>query len=196
MENKIQALTEKLLNEGVDRGNAEAAKIIAEAEQKAQQIIADAEQKALEIAQQAKKDAQSMEQNTKSEIKMYAAQALSALKSEVTNVVGDKIVSEATAELTADKNFLCEFMFRLAEKWGAQEDIIITTSDAASLKAVFAKKAANLLAKGVSIVEVNGKKADFTIQPADGSYKVKFGEAEFEEYFKNFLRPQLVDMIF
>ena len=45
-------------------------------------------------------------------------------------------------------------------------------------------------------VKVNGKKALFTVQPADGAYKVNFGEAEFEEYFKNFLRPQLVEMIF
>ena len=89
-----------------------------------------------------------------------------------------------------------EFVLKLAEKWGAGEDIVISTADAASLKALFAKKAKALLDKGVKIEEVNGQKALFTIQPADGSYKVNFGEAEFEDYFKNFLRPQLVEMIF
>ena len=89
-----------------------------------------------------------------------------------------------------------EFILKLAEKWGAQEDIVITTADAASLKALFAQKAKNLLDAGVKIEQVNGQKTLFTIQPADGSYKVNFGEAEFENYFKNFLRPQLVDMIF
>ena len=69
-------------------------------------------------------------------------------------------------------------------------------ADAASLKALFAQKAKNLLDAGVKIEQVNGQKTLFTIQPADGSYKVNFGEAEFENYFKNFLRPQLVDMIF
>lgn len=196
MENKIQELTEKLLRDGVEKGNAEAEKIIEAANEKAAQIVADAKAKAEEIEQAAQKNAKSMEENTKSEIKMYAAQALSALKSEVANVVGDNVVKEATAEVTSDKAFMNEFILKLAEKWGAGEDIVISTSDAESLKALFAKKAKALLDKGVKIEQVNGQKALFTVQPADGSYKVNFGEAEFEEYFKNFLRPQLVEMIF
>ena len=38
--------------------------------------------------------------------------------------------------------------------------------------------------------------AVFTIAPADGSYKGNFGTEEFEEFFKSFLRPQLVEMLF
>ena len=89
-----------------------------------------------------------------------------------------------------------EFVLKLAEKWGAQEDIQISAADAASLKALFAKKAKALLDKGVRIEQVNGQKTAFSIQPVDGSYKVNFGDAEFEDYFKSFLRPQLVDMLF
>ncbi|MBQ0048605.1 MAG: hypothetical protein KBT33_14055 [Prevotellaceae bacterium] len=196
MENRIQELTEKLLKDGVEKGNAEAEKIIAAANEKAAQIIADAKAKAEEIEQAAKKQALSTEENTKSEIKMYAAQALNALKSEIANVVGDKVVKDATAEVAGNKEFMNEFILKLAEKWGANEDLVISTADAESLKALFAKKAKALLDKGVKIEQVNGQKSLFTVQPADGSYKVNFGEAEFEEYFKNFLRPQLVEMIF
>lgn len=196
MENKIQELAEKLLKDGVEKGNAEAEKIIAEANEKAAAIIAEAKAKAAEVEAQAKKDIQGQEENMKSEIKMYAAQALSALKSEVANVVGNKIVKEAASCITSDKAFMNQFILKLAEKWGAGEDIVISTEDAASLKALFAEKAKALLDKGVKIEQVNGKKSLFTIEPADGSYKVNFGEAEFEEYFKNFLRPQLVEMIF
>lgn len=196
MENKIQELTEKLLKDGVEKGNAEAEKIIAAANEKAAQIIADAKAQADEIEAVAKKNTQGMEENMKSEIKMYAAQALNALKSEITDVVGDKVVKAAAADIAGNKDFMNEFMLKLAEKWGANEDIVIGTEDAQSLKALFAKKAKALLDKGVTIEQVNGKKTQFTVAPADGSYKVNFGAAEFEEYFKNFLRPQLVDMIF
>lgn len=196
MENKIQELTEKLLNDGVEKGNAKATQIIADAEAKAAQIIADAQAKAAEIEADAQKNAKALDANTKAEIKMYAAQALNALKSEVTNVVGDKIVKEATAQVAGDKAFMNEFMLKLAQSWGAQEDIKISTADADSLKALFAQKAKDLLDKSVQIEQVNGQKTLFTVQPADGSYKVNFGEAEFENYFKNFLRPQLVEMIF
>lgn len=196
MNNKIQELTEKLLNEGVEKGNAEAEKVVASANDKAAQIVADAKAKAEEIIAAAKKDAKGVEENTKNEIKMYAAQAVNALKSEIANVVCQKIVSETTAEVVGNKDFMNEFMLKMAEKWGAGENIVISTADAASLKALFLKKAKSLLDKGVKIEQVNGQKALFTVQPADGSYKVNFGEAEFEEYFKNFLRPQLVEMLF
>lgn len=196
MENKIQELTQKLLAEGVERGNAEAEKIVAAAQEKAAKIVADAQAQAADIVAKGKKDAESLGENTKSELKMFNAQALNALKTELANVVCDKVVKDAVKTQMDDKAFMNEFMLKMAEKWGAQEDIVISAQDAAGLKALFAKKAKTLLDKGVKIEQVNGQKTAFTVAPADGSYKVNFGEAEFEEYFKNFLRPQLVEMLF
>ena len=127
---------------------------------------------------------------------MYASQALSALKTEVANVLTDASVKQVVNGMVADKDFMNQFVLKMAEKWGAQEDIVISTEDAESLKALFAAKAKSLLDKGVKIEGVHGQKALFSIQPADGSYKLNFGEEEFENYFKSFLRPQLVDMLF
>lgn len=196
MENKIQELTNKLLSEGVEKGKLEADKIIASAKDESAAIIADAQKKADEIITAAKKESESLNENTKSELKMYSAQALSALKTEVANVLTDNAVNEVVKQSVADKDFMNKFLLKLAEKWGAQEDIVISTEDAEGLKAVFAKQAKALLDKSVKIEGVHGQKALFTIEPADGSYKVNFGEEEFEDYFKSFLRPQLVEMLF
>lgn len=196
MENKIQELTDKLLNEGVEKGKIEAEKIIASAKDESATIIADAKKKADEIIAAAKKESETLNENTKSELKMYSAQALSALKTEVANVLTDNTVSEIVKKSVADKDFMNQFLLKLAEKWGAQEEIVISTEDAAGLKAVFAKQAKSLLDKSVKIEGVHGQKALFTIEPADGSYMVNFGEEEFEDYFKSFLRPQLVEMLF
>ena len=40
------------------------------------------------------------------------------------------------------------------------------------------------------------KAGNFTIQPAKGGYKLAFGDAEFIAYFKEMLRPQLVEELF
>ena len=196
MESKIQELTNKLLNEGVEKGKIEAEKIVAAAKEESAKIVANAKNEAADIEAAAKKNADSIKENTVSELKMYSAQALSALKTEVTNVLTDATVNEVVKKVVADKDFMNQFILKLAEKWGAQEDIVISTEDADGLKAVFAKQAKALLDKSVKIEGVHGQKAMFTIQPADGSYKVNFGEAEFEDYFKSFLRPQLVEMLF
>lgn len=196
MESKIQELTNKLLAEGVDKGKAEAEKIVAAAKEESANIVADAKKQAEAIVAAAKKDAETLDENTKSELKMYAGQALSALKTEVANVLTDASVKQVVSGLVTDKDFMNQFVLKLAEKWGAQEDIVISAADADSLKVLFAAQAKSLLDKGVKIEGVHGQKALFAIQPADGSYKVNFGEEEFENYFKSFLRPQLVDMLF
>ena len=196
MESKIQELTNKLLNEGVEKGKIEAEKIVAAAKEESAKIVANAKNEAADIEAAAKKNADTIKENTVSELKMYSAQALSALKTEVTNVLTDATVNEVVKKVVADKDFMNQFILKLAEKWGAQEDIVISTEDADGLKAVFAKQAKALLDKSVKIEGVHGQKAMFTIQPADGSYKVNFGEAEFADYFKSFLRPQLVEMLF
>ena len=193
---KIQELTEKILRQGVEKGQAEADRIVAEAKQQAEQILQQARQQAQDIADQARKKADETAANTRSELKMYAGQAMSALKSEVANVLTDAVVKEAVKGLTASPDFLGQFAVAMAQKWADDGNVVLSTSEADSLKAYFAAKAKDLLDKGVTIEKVNGKETLLTIAPADGSYKINFGTAEFEAYFKNFLRPQLVEMLF
>lgn len=196
MEQSIQKITDAIYLEGRDKGQAEADRLIAEARQQAEALVAEARAKAEEIEREARKAAAELEANTKSELKMYAAQAINALKSEITTVVNGSITSEAVGKLTADKDFLGKFMVELAGKWAANEPIVISTADADALKTYFAANAKNLLDKGVTINKVHGKETLFSIAPADGAYKVNFGAAEFENYFKEFLRPQLIEMLF
>ncbi|MCQ2237921.1 MAG: hypothetical protein MJZ73_01650 [Bacteroidaceae bacterium] len=196
MENKIQELTEKLFHEGVEKGNAEAARLIEAAQQQAAAILAKAQEEAAEIVAKANKQAADTAANTKNELRQYASQSKNALVGEIANLVSDKVVKESVADVVASKDFVGNFLVALATKWTANEPIVIETADAANLKAFFAAKAKELLDKGVTINEVNGLKTLFTVKPADGSYKVDFGAEEFENYFKSFLRPQLVEMLF
>ena len=193
---KIQELTEKILLEGVEKGQAEADRIVKQAQQQAETILQEARQQAQDIVAQAQKQAGDTAANTRNELKMYTTQALSALKTEVTNVLTDNVVKEAVKEMTANPDFLGQFAVALAQKWSADEPVVISSSEADSLKAYFAEKAKTLLDKGVTINKVNDKNTMLTIAPADGSYKVNFGKEELETYFKNFLRPQLVEMLF
>lgn len=196
MENKIQELTDKIYREGVEKGNEEAQRLVGEAREEAAKIIADARKEAEEIRAAARKSAAETASNTQSEIKLFAGQAVNALKSEITTLLTNQVVTEAVKNFVADKDYLNQFIVSLATQWSANEAIVIATADAEGLKKYFASKTKDLLDKGVKIEQVNGLKALFTVSPADGSYKVNFGEEEFENYFKDFLRPQLVEMLF
>lgn len=196
MENKIQELTDKIYREGVEKGNEEAQKLIAKAQEEAKRIIEDAHKEADSIVATAHKSADELAENTKSELKLFAGQAVNALKSEIATLVTDNIVNADVKAFAANKDYLNAFIVALASKWSVNEPIVISTADAEDLTKYFAAKAKDLLDKGVKIEQVNGIKTLFSVSPADGSYKVNFGEEEFMNYFKEFLRPQLVEMLF
>ena len=196
MENKIQELTDRIYHEGVERGNEEAQKLISKAQEEALKIVANAKNEAETIIASAQKAAEELSENSKSELKLYTEQAVNALKSEVTNLLTKKIVNTDVKAFTENKDFLNKFIVSLAQKWSSTEPLVISTADADGLKSFFSAQAKDLLEKGVKIEKVNGLKTLFSISPADGSYKVNFGEEEFTNYLKDFLRPQLVDLLF
>ncbi len=196
MDSKIQELTDKIYREGVEKGNEEARQLVEQAREEAARIVADAKKEADAIVVAAQKSSKELEEHTKSELKLFASQAVNALKTEAANLITDKIVTESVGSFTNDHEAIGAFLVALAEKWSATEPIVISTKEAEPLKKYFVAKAKQLLDKGVTIQQVNGQKALFTISPADGSYKIDFGEEEFENYFKSFLRPQLVEILF
>ena len=196
MENKIQELTDKIYREGVAKGNDEAQRLVGNAREEAAKILEDARKEAEAIVAAARKTATETAENTQSEIKLFAGQAVNALKTEVASLLTNQVVTDAVKGFVADKDYLNKFIVSLATQWAANEDIVISTADAEGLKKYFAANAKALLDKGVKVEQVNGNKTLFSISPADGSYKVNFGEEEFKNYFKDFLRPQLVEMLF
>lgn len=196
MENKIQELTDKIYREGVEKGHEEAKKIIEKAQEEAKKVIEDARVEADSIVATARKSAGELAENTQSELKLFAAQAVNALKSEIATLMADKIVDADVKAFVAEKSSLNAFIVALASKWSVNEPIVISTADAEGLKKYFVARAKELLDKEVKIEQVNGIKTLFSVSPTDGSYKVNFGEEEFMNYFKEFLRPQLVEMLF
>ncbi|MDR0363698.1 MAG: hypothetical protein LBH92_01550 [Bacteroidales bacterium] len=196
MDNKIQALTEKLYNEGVEKGKQEASEIVERARSEKESLLKKAREEAEEIITNANKKVAEIKKNGESELKLYASQAVEALKSEIADLVTDKIVSKFVHTAFEDKDFMQQLILKLVAEWPKNERLIIEISDTEKLKNIFETKAKELLDKGVSIEKVNGKDTSFTISPADGSYKVNFGEKEFVDYFKAYLRPQLVELLF
>ena len=196
MNNKLQELTEKIYLEGVEKGKVEAAQLIADAEHEAKAIIAKAQAEADKIKAEAVKNASELDKNTKSELKLFAEQSVNAIRTEITNLLSDKIASDAVKAATSDKVFMQKTITALVEQWAKEGNVTIEAKDAKALTDYFMANAKELLNKGVSINEVKGLKTDFAIAPAQGGYKITFGDDEFIAYFKEFLRPKLVELLF
>lgn len=192
----LSELTEKIYAEGVEKGNAEAQEIIAKANTKAADIVAAAEKKAAAMIADAENKAADLDKKTRAELKLYAEQSVNAVKTEIVNLLADKIAADSVKAATTDAKFMQGLIAKLAEQMAKDGEVLIETKDADALKKYFAANAKGILDKGVKIAEVKGIKTEFTIQPAKDGYKLAFGDAEFIAYFKEMLRPQLVEMLF
>ncbi|MCQ2342770.1 MAG: hypothetical protein MJZ75_04680 [Paludibacteraceae bacterium] len=193
---KLEEITSKIYAEGVEKGNQEAQAIIAKAEAEAKIIVDKAKAEAEALIQAAEQKAKDLDAHARSELKMFAEQSVNALKTEVTDLVNGKVVEANIHAATADAAFMQSIIAKMAESMAAKGHVTIEAKDAEALKAYFAANAKDLLDKGVTVKEVKGMKTDFQLKPEKGGYKMAFGEAEFIDYFREFLRPQLIELLF
>ena len=193
---KIQELTSKLYTEGVEKGNTEADKIIKEAHEKEKEILDAANNKAQQIIDAANKKSTEINTNAEAELKLFASQALEALKTETTNIITDKLSTSNVKAAIEDKVFMQKLITNLMQNWSENQTMVVSVENKEELERYLEANAKALLDNKLKIESVNGLKTGFVIAPEDGSYKVKFGEEEFVEYFKEFLRPQIQQLLF
>ena len=196
MDSKIQQLTEKLYNEGVEKGKAEAANIVENAQKETEALLKNAHAEAENIIAEATKSAAEIQKHTEAELRMYAAQSINALKTETVNLINDKVVSDTVKTAFDDKTFMPQLIVKLVSGWHRNECMVIEVADAQTLKHYFEIHAKEMLSKGIEIKQVNGRATSFSIVSKEGAYRVDFGEKEFVEYFKAFLRPHLIELLF
>ena len=193
---KLEEITNQIYAQGVEKGKNEAQEIVAKAQQEAAAIVEKAQADAEALLARAKEQAAELDKNTRAELKMFASQSVNALKTEITDLINGQIVASNVKAATADAKFMQSIIAAMAQQMAKDGSVAIAAKDAEALKQYFAANAKDLLDKGVTISEVKGTKAMFEIKPEKGGYKLAFGDAELEAYFKEFLRPQLIDLLF
>ena len=196
MDSQIQALTEKVYQEGVLKGEQEAAKILAAANAQAEQVERDARTRAEQIIAEAQRSASELKSNTERELKLNASKLIEATKASIVDVLAGRIAGDSVQALTANPELLQRVVLEIAKGFDLKHGVEITSNQAEELKAYFAQNAKALLEEGLTIKQVAGKATQYTIRPQNGSFKVEIGEQEFVELFESILRPQLAQELF
>jgi V/A-type H+-transporting ATPase subunit E len=196
MDTKIQSITEKLYNEGVEKGRKEALDIIEKANAEKKDSLKSAKAEADAMLAAADKNARDTKKHTEAELKLYTNQAMESLKSEIVNLITDKITKVSVYQAFEEKELMQKMILKLVADWHLKEDLVVEVSDVEALTNYFNTHTKKQLDKSIKIEQVSGRATSFTVAPADGSYKVNFGEQDFIDYFKTFLRPQLIKLLF
>lgn len=201
MDNKLDLITRKLYDEGVEKAKSEADKILQEAKKEADEIIAKSKKEASEIISTADKEAENIAAKTKAELNLTGKQAVAALKQDIVNLISNKISEKVTRETFEDKDFVKKLILAVVQKWGEAEgntemNVLMAEDIKESTEAYFAKEQKSLMDKGLKFVKGASDKEGFVIQPKDGSYKLEFTDEVFEEFFGSFLRDFTRNLLF
>lgn len=202
MENKLQELTQKLYNEGVEKANAEAEKILAEAKSEAEKLKQEAEKEAQKIVADASQKSAEIKKNVDAELNLAAKQTIRTVKQQITDLIVSKVIDEPVKKAFDDEKFVKEIIETVVKNWNPQKNEIINLSVLlpVELEKEFSKfftaKSGKELNANLEINFSDSIKGGFKIGPADGSYKISFSEDDFENFFKSFLRPKTVEMLY
>lgn len=200
MENKLQELTEKLYNEGLSKGRAEAEAVLAKAHKDAERIVAEAQDKAKGIVAAAEKSAKQLVDNAENEVRLAAGQLKSALRQQVEGMVQMEVLSPKVSEAWRDSSFIKDLALAAVQAIGPENGLRVALPEAAAGELAEAVK--NALAErlgaenGVEVVTDAKVRVPFRILVNNGGYYVSFSDADFDALFKSYLRPKVAGLLF
>ena len=201
MENtKLQQLTDKLYQEGLEKGRAEAESLVAEAEARAAKIVSEAEARAAKIAADAERKAEGVEKNAMTEIALAGKQAVAKIKSEIETLIVAKVTAEGIKSANLDPAFIKDMLLAVAANWnnGAKADLkaLLPEAKKAELGAAFDSAAMALLAEGIEVGFSNDVKSGFKVGENNGGYYISFSDESFEALLGGYLREKAAELLF
>lgn len=202
MQNKLQELTEKIYNEGLTKGTEEANQLVNKAKEDASKIIADAKKHAEQIIAQSKKEAADLKKNVETEIGISARQVVSALKQDISKLIETKIIQSPITDALKDTEFIKKMIEIALKNWNPNSTdqvnlkVLIPAEKEKELKDYLSKKVMTTLNQNFEVVADKNLKYGFKIGPQDGSFFISFSDLDFENLFREYMRPRIIEMLF
>ncbi len=202
MQKKLQELTEKIYREGVEKANQEAEKIVSDAKQQAEELLSKSQKKAESIIENANKEAEDLKKNALNELQLAARQAISDVKQQVVSLIQAKTIEPETKAAFKEADFTKNIIQTIVANWdpasgdNVELQVLLPEAEKKKFEAYFKGKAAQVLTGGVEIEFSERIKGGFTIGPKNGGYLISFSDEDFDNFFKTYMRPRLIQMLF
>lgn len=200
MEGKLQELTNRLYQEGVEKANSEAKALLDKAQKEAAALVAKAKSEAESLVQQAKNEAQQLKTKALSEVKMAGEQSLSTVKQELVGLLTQSALNGAVKSALQDGAFIQSVVKELISKWDPSApldlNVVLPEASKKELGDLFKAKSADILSKGVELKFEARMEGGFRIEPKDGSFILSFTDKDFNQFFQSFLKARSKEILF
>ena len=199
---KLDQLTQKLYDEGLEKGRAEADRLVAAAKEQVAKMLADARAEADEIIRKAENKAEDVHKNSMTEITLAGKQAVAKIKSEIAAAIVAKATGAGVKAAGMDPAFIQEMLVAVAKNWNGADagkvtlQALLPEAAREKLDKAMAAETQKLLAAGIEVGYSKEVKNGFKVGEKDGGYYISFSDADVEALLGEYLREKVSQMLF
>ena len=201
-ENKLDILTKKIYEQGVEKANHDAVEIVENAKKEADKILNDAKNEAERIVNQANKEAEELRTKVTADVKMAATQSIAVTKQEIEKMVVTNAAEQGVKANLSSTDFVKELVKDVVKAFNPDNaspvalDLILPEAMKAEVEP-FVKNEINKQFKAEMSVSFDKKiGGGFKVAPKDGGYVLSFTDEEFTQLISNYLRPATKKILF
>jgi len=197
MDIRVQELLEKIKKDGVEAAQAEAALIIASANERKAAIMAEAEREARGVETRAREQAARAEEAGKATIAQASRNLVLAFRDEIGKVL--QAIVKTEVESAMDGQLLGKILPGMLESWVAKGSdelvVLVSEKDAKALEGFFREKLSAALKKGVELKPSKDIKAGFRIAEKNGSAYYDFSAESVSLMLGRYLNGRLAQIV-
>jgi V/A-type H+-transporting ATPase subunit E len=195
---ELQPLLEQIRKEGVEKAEAQAAEILAQAKAKAAQTVREAEAKARELVAQAQADAAIYTERSTATLEQAARDLLITVGQGIENIIADIIAESVDSALRIE--VLEQMMMKMAQSCAASHgenriELLISQKDQDDLVKFFAQKYREKMVHGIELHVDNEILKGFRVSFADDHVYLDFTNEAIAGALTAFLRPKLAEIV-
>jgi len=199
MAEELQHLIDRLQKDGVEKAEAQAAKIISAAKEKAAGLVRESEEKARAHMAKAERDAQAFMERSIRSLEQAARDLLISVGQGVENILADIVAENVDKALTIE--VLEQMLVKMAEAYAAKQgeesriELLVNPKDQEQLVKFFSEKYRQKLVQGVKLHANADILKGFKVAFVQGHVQHDFSREAIAESLVNFLRPQLAEVV-
>jgi len=120
MTDTIESFVEKLQQDGVEAGKAEAQRIVADAKGESERIVADANKQAERIIANARAEAERATEQGRNELQLAARDVFNRLRTELAEAIGE-VLKRSAGQALSDGDFLAKLIHDIVAAYAKQD---------------------------------------------------------------------------
>lgn len=196
MDIRLQELLDKIKKDGIEAAEADAAKLLAEAEGKRKALLADAEREAKAVLAKAKTDAARFEEAGKAALEQASRNLVISFRMEISSLLAAIVRTETEKAFSGSALEAAIPAVLAAWKDKGTDDlaVLLPPAELAKLEGSLKKKLESELKKGLELKPFPGIKAGFRIAEKDGSAYYDFSADALAEMISQYLNSRLAEI--